>query len=162
MEETQRPTHYYVACSQQKPLQCANMQWRGGKEREEERFEHSGEAKVEMNSLMGVACPATWEQAEVAVSSMWSCVYVHGSYYHQRPCRHPWSGLPPENMFMFKSSAGKLIPPSLDKRKCSRQWKDIPYSWSDRINCENDHFTESYLQIQGNPNPNLILHIEKK
>ena len=50
---------------------------------------------------------------------------------------------------------------SLDKRKCSRQWKDIPYSWSDRINCENDHFTESYLQIRGNPNPNLILHIEK-
>lgn len=110
VEETQRPTHYYVACSQQKPLQCANMQWRGGKEREEERFEHSGEAKVERSSLMGVACPATWEQAEVAVSSMWSCVYVHGSYYHQRPCRHLWSGVPPGNMLMSKDCA-ELAPP---------------------------------------------------
>ena len=33
----------------------------------------------------------------------------------------------------------------------TNRWRDIPYSWIGRINCENDYTTQGNLQIQCNP-----------
>ena len=59
-----------------------------------------GDCRVVRRRLMGVPCAAT-------EGHVWACVHVHGTSYHQSPCRNSRSVWPPEAMSVGHAASGR-------------------------------------------------------
>lgn len=63
-------------------------------------------------------CERNTTQAALAMQEQGVCVDVYGLCYHQTLFRHPWSGLLPGAMLIFKGFAELTQP----LNGCGRQW----------------------------------------